>query len=59
MQKNGKFQGVTVNLTENPEGELQENRYPQQGGTIFSGKAQFLVWFVSLNINIKQLETSS
>ena len=33
-------QGITVNLTGNPGGELQENRYPQQmGGTIVSGKS--------------------
>ena len=32
MQKNGKFQeGVTVNLTGNPGGQLQKNRYPQHG----------------------------
>ena len=41
MQKKGKSQGVTVNLTGNPGGELQENRYPQQmGGTIVSRKSR-------------------
>ena len=39
-KKKGKSQGVTVNLTGNPGGELQENRYPQQiGGTIVSRKS--------------------
>ena len=31
-EKSGKFQGITVNLTGNPGGQLQKNRYPQQGG---------------------------
>ena len=40
MQKNGKFQGSRLNLTGNPEGSSsKKNRYPQQGGQIFSLKA--------------------
>ena len=43
MQKNEKFQGVTVNLTGNSGGQLQKNHYLQQEGgglQFFSGKAQ-------------------
>ena len=46
MQINGKFQGVTVNLTGNPGGQLEKNQYSQQGlyhffFFFFFGKAQY------------------
>ena len=34
-KKKENSRGVTVNLTGNPGGELQENRYPQQGWAQF------------------------
>ena len=43
----------TVNLTGNPEGQFQKNRYPQQG-TIFFGKAHSMSLFTTILVKKKE-----